>query len=280
VVLARGALFLIATIGCTTAYGWGVQGHQVAGYVANAYLTKPTRNELRNLLGTDNLATISIWMDTQRNALAESIPDSPRWHYENRAVCGRNAASECPNDACITRQLERHLAILRNTEASRRDRIQALRVVAHLIGDLHQPLHLADHDDRGGNDLLARLPDERDARKLHAVWDTEFVKLALRRRSVRAYAQALMRQYDDDLAGWRLGDVDEWARETYKLGKERAYGALSNFSCRSYTRQQDPTQLTDEYVSESRDLVERQLVKAGLRLARTLNELLDPDAKP
>jgi hypothetical protein len=295
VALVRATLFVLLLVVALlapylAAHAWGAQGHRVTGHIANAHLTDHTRMQLRELLGTDDLSRIATWMDDERDALAKRIPDSPRWHYENRHVCGRgDRRTECPRGACITQQIEREMDLLRNASAGREQRKQAVQVLAHLLGDLHQPLHLADNGDRGGNDTLVRGPGVRGQIKLHELWDTHVLKLNMQQRGALTHSQWIARQFADDLDAWRNGSVELWAEESYSLGKEIAYGALSNFTCGAETRGSrspvaltttalTPTVLTDAYLADARAAVDRQLVKAGVRLAHVLNILLDPAA--
>jgi len=47
---------------------------------------------------------------------------------------------------------------------------RALRLVIHFVGDLHQPLHVADNGDKGGNRRHVIFRGHPD--NLHWVWDT------------------------------------------------------------------------------------------------------------
>ena len=49
--------------------------------------------------------------------------------------------------------------------------------VAHFVGDMHQPLHAADNNDRGGNSSHVMV--QGHASNLHHVWDTEVLENAV-----------------------------------------------------------------------------------------------------
>jgi hypothetical protein len=232
---------------------------------------------LRQLVGTDDLAQVATILDDERAALEEKIPGSSRWHYENRQVCSphNEAPAECPKGQCITRQIERFAQTLRDTRSSHAQQVQAVQGLAHLIGDLHQPLHLADNRDRGGNDVRVLLPAEKKPRNLHEAWDTSFVRMNLRRRDERRYSASLSAQFATSLAAWRQGDVAKWAAETHLLADERAYRALPEFTCGNPRNR--PIALPDTYIEQARATVEQQLAKAGVRLAEVLNALLQQD---
>jgi len=256
-----------------TAHAWGNEGHRISGYIANALLTESVRSQLHELIGTDDLATVATLLDEERDLLEQRIPGSSRWHYENRQVCTRRATSkpECPKGQCITRQIERFASIGGNPSHSREQRADAVRGLAHLVGDLHQPLHLSDNNDRGGNELQVLLPDEKKARNLHEVWDTRIVRMNLRRRNEHRYALSLLARFSDRQANWSQGDTQSWAAETFAIANQHAYKALPSFVCGT---QPGVIELSPAYVDQARALAEEQLAKAGIRLAYLLNQTL------
>ncbi|MBC7982951.1 MAG: hypothetical protein H7Y02_03760 [Candidatus Obscuribacterales bacterium] len=257
----------------TTASSWGDEGHRITGYIANALLTANTRQKLRDLVGTDDLSQLSTILDDQRPEWETRFPGSSKWHYENRTICTASTVKPpCVRDQCITAQIERFIRALQHSQAKRSERSDAIYALAHLIGDLHQPLHLADNNDRGGNDLWVRLPHESEPRDLHAVWDTLLVRMNVHRRSRTRYAKDLLKNFEAQQSFWLQGNVQSWAQETYLLGKSYAYEALPHFACG--VRHGNVVALTDDYVKHARRIVEEQLTKSGLRLALVLNKAL------
>ena len=210
------------------AHAWGDEGHRITGYIANEFLTEATRSQLRRLIGTDDLSTVATWMDDARDQLERELPGSSRWHFENWSVCG--SERKCPRGNCITHQLERLEHVVRDDRGGRDERAMAIRMLVHLYGDLHQPLHLADNDDRGGNDVLVKLPHEHNERKLHEAWDTRFIHMNSQHYGEREYARLLARQFADNRAEWQKGSVESWAVETHELGSSQAYRSLPLFA--------------------------------------------------
>jgi hypothetical protein len=264
---------VLAVTACANAHAWGDQGHRITGHIASALLTDAARSQLQKLIGTDDLSQIATILDDEREQMEQRIPGSSSWHYENRQVCPRTSTSkaECPKGQCITRQIERFVNTLSDAQNSRAAQSDALRGLAHLLGDLHQPLHVSDNNDRGGNDLLVILPGEKKSRNLHEVWDTRLVRMNLRRRNEQRYALALLATFSARQTEWSQGGVVFWADETYRLSKERAYNALPQFACGV---KPSSITLTDPYVLLARETVEMQLAKAGVRLATVLNAAL------
>ena len=265
---------LFAIQSWSAAYGWGDEGHRITGYIADELLTATARAELRKI-GDDDLAQIATWLDDQRDALEQRYRGSSRWHYENRPACGSSSggSSTCPRGQCITRQIERSLAVLDDRQAGRAQRVEALRILVHLLGDLHQPLHLADNGDRGGNDTYVLLPNDGRPRRLHEAWDTRFLRMNLRRRDEQAYAHSLLTAHRSERTAWKNGDIAAWAMESYTIGTRHAYDLLPGFACGRHDSA--PIRLPSSYIEQAREDVDVQLVKAGVRIAEILNRALD-----
>lgn len=259
----------------SAAFAWGSEGHRIAADVANALLTDAARAELHALIGTEDLSQIATYLDDHREELEARTRGSSRWHYENREVCGRDAGvPQCPGNNCVTRQSERFIQVLKDRHAHAQQRAEAIRALVHLIADLHQPLHLVDNHDRGGNDVFVWLPREREPRRLHEVWDTQFVRWNANRRSDATYARALSEQFQSQRANWEQGNIARWADETYALGKHFAYEQLPGFGCS--LRQSQTILLSPEYIRDARKIAAEQLAKAGMRIAHVLNTALRP----
>jgi hypothetical protein len=264
------------------ALAWGDEGHRITGFIANTYLSDTARAQLRALVSTDNIALIATWMDDERESLNQRLPGSSRWHYENRLACESQAdpARACPQGQCVTRQIERWKNVLQNGNESIAHRADAVRILVHLLGDLHQPLHLTDNNDRGGNDLLVRLPREKEPRRLHEVWDTRVVHLNLRRRGTESYARVLDERFEKQRIDWQHGTLEEWARETNLLGRD-AYQSLPHFACRTAKEPAEAmTVLPAAYIDAAKPIVDQQLAKAGMRIAWILNAALAAPAQP
>ena len=163
----------------TDATAWGSKGHRIIGLIAQELLSPETSAEISTIMGTADLATFGLYLDDNRDRLDAEIPGSRAWHYDNIPVCGRKPHSEyCPNGSCASTQIARHRDLLADPHESKAHKQFAIWVLTHLIGDIHQPLHAADHEDRGGNMIQVRLPWGRNA-NLHAAWDTDFATTCL-----------------------------------------------------------------------------------------------------
>jgi len=271
------SLLRILTICCLSLYtssvlAWGNLGHRITGLVAAELLTPVARRDVELLLGDESLADAATYMDTHRDELRDRWPESPRWHYDNREVCGGQLL--CRDGDCATRRLEQFQHILANKAKPRSERVLALRLVIHIIGDIHQPLHVADNHDRGGNDIWVRMYAGAERHRLHEVLDTELVRDAIDHRRDYIYARELLSTNRTHLTEWQNMDVNRWANESYAIGKQDIYQLLPQFSCNRHDGDSTTITLSPAFVQLARKDVEIQLVKAGVRISAALNASL------
>lgn len=254
---------------------WDADGHRLVAHIAQSQMTPATHKAVNKLLGDMNLATASTWMDREKKNLGE---DKAKWHYDNRPVCDEKTPlkSYCRDDHCLSVQLAVHLDQLANASLSKHERRQALLIVTHLIGDLHQPFHTGDHDDRGGNQLDVVFDDGRrkTVENLHRYWDSVALDRAMQGERSDAYSKRLIKKYAAHYAEWTSGDAAQWQNDAYRLAQQIGYGQLEGFSCKT-TRDGQAFILSDEYHHHAAKTAEQQLVKAGFRLAKMLNAAFD-----
>lgn len=141
-------------------------------------------------------------------------------------------------------------------------RLEALKFLVHFVGDVHQPLHAANDNDRGGNDIDVKFAGYRS--NLHKIWDTEILASA-HSRDERSYALLLLRSVNDRTsAAWRMGRPVDWANESHAIASRVIYRHLP----------ERKTSLPIAYGTSALPVVNEQLLKAGIRLAAVLNDAL------
>lgn len=252
----------------TGAYAWGYDGHRIAADVATGLLTQQARLRLGELLLGSSLADVASYMDDERRALKAQIPGSDKWHYDNIPVCGQvSPGALCPNGDCATARIDQFSRVLADRKSDQASRLFALKALVHLVADIHQPLHAADDDDRGGNDVAI------GSRNLHSEWDTGMVKKLIRRQSADDYAAGLLSRYGSQLRSAQNGNAMAWARESHELAVRVAYGTLPGFACGRGRIALE--RLPASYYDAALPVVESQLMKAGARIAMVLNQAFD-----
>jgi S1/P1 Nuclease len=269
-----------------SASAWGPEGHRMVGDIAQGLLSDRAAREVAWLLGNDrladrtpsgraNLGEIANW--------ADEIRDQPwskkysQWHYDNLPLCEEAPREKvCPRGNCASGRLAQQLDILKDRARPRRDRNEALKWIVHLAGDIHQPLHAADHHDRGGNTVAVVFFGQTEGRRgplnLHTIWDEQLVeRLIAERGGESAIASAPLSVADR--AAWAAGTIDAWMRESNALARSTVYGNIPGFSCGARAAQ--PVEIGAGYTAAAAPVIERQIRKAGVRLAALLNEALD-----
>lgn len=275
------------------AVAWWETGHRIIARIAAAHLTPVARARVARLLDVadtpdavaDALARASTWADETRK---ETRTGS--WHYINLTIQDSRSdfGLRCKDDNCAPARLREFVSQLRSQAAAYRSSdLDALRYVIHLAGDIHQPLHTISNADLGGN--CERLePPVGEAADLHALWDSGL--LYRFHRNDRWLAAALERQIESMDAGEarRLaeGTVDDWTWETHNLAIRAVYAPLHipvqpvefPASCAEAPPAITGLQLdiSRMYLNGMKPLVRGQLIKAGLRLAKLLNQSFAP----
>lgn len=264
------------------ALAWGDYAHRLIASIAASELNPAARAEVRHILtqgaavDTPNcplksLEDASIWPDCIRS-LPDRFASSFPWHYQNTDVCAPfDAAASCPDGNCVTAQIDKQLAIVSDHKAAPAARAQALAFVVHFVGDMHQPLHIGDKHDRGGNDVRAayglKAPDRMN---LHRIWDSDLAERALteppaiKPQSVTREDRRIMAQ----------GDVADWAHESWDLARTVVYPELRDFPDTCPAKSDIRASIDEAYVAASRDAVRLQVERAGIRLAALLNGVL------
>jgi hypothetical protein len=282
-----GSLFA-AVCAAPLACAWGPQGHRTVGAIADRLLTPAAAAALGQLLADDRdkfgnpsgrttLEAVANWADE-----LHGTPDAQsRWHYDDIPVCGSAPeARYCEAGQCNTEQLKRHVAVLADPAAPARARNEALKWVVHLVGDIHQPLHAASNDDRGGNLVPVALEGvrTRGRENLHRVWDNDLVQLALHTRSRQqppGNIDALAEEAHRLVADAGQGSPDGWASESNNLARNVAYH-YPGFTCDAVPG--NPVVLDAAYQEEAEAIARERLLLAGARLAALLNQTLAPDS--
>jgi len=236
---------------------WYDLGHRVVADIAEQRLTPAAARAVRDLLGGQRMSDASVWADNIKSYRHDADP----LHYVNipLGATAYDPRRDCPHGKCVIAAIASDRQVLANNAAPMLDRAEALRFLIHFIGDLHQPLHVADDNDRGGNQRVVWL--EGDSMNLHKVWDGELLnRYGLTEES---YLAELRQEMDTmNLPAIERGTVVDWAMEGHRIGVERAYRVPAN------------GRLGAAYVEANRPVVERALIAAGVRLAKVLNEAL------
>jgi hypothetical protein len=246
------------------ALGWGRLGHRASAQLAESRLTPRARAIIRDLLEAgEALADASTWADEN----ARDIPGSAAWHFVNVPISStRYNPRYCRPQGCVVTKISEFRRIISDRHATRSQRRMALRFFVHLVQDLHQPLHIADRNDRGGNNLQLQY-GRFESTNLHQLWDSGLLFRHYRHEGeLLSDLVALARQ--PAARGWPAGSIEDWANESLNVGRRAYLIPGSNYYLRP------GGSIGRDYEKENLPRVLERLARAGVRLASLLNETL------
>jgi hypothetical protein len=239
---------------------WGALGHRLVAAIAWEHLTPAARQAATALLAGEPLGEAAVWADRIRNERREGSP----WHYVNIPVGARawDSAAWCRGGNCVVGAVKRFRGVVGDPGAPGRERTEALKYLIHFVADMHQPLHVGDRGDRGGNDM--KVTWRGKATNLHAVWDGDL--LAAWSVSEGRYLQSLRRRIARMTPAERgqmaSGSVEGWAMDGATFSRDIVYQVPAG------------GEIPPEYLRAAGPVLDLVLIQAGLRLARVLNEVL------
>jgi hypothetical protein len=274
--LALALLLTLATgLAPAPARAWGRDAHRVIADLALARLRPGARDEVARLLALEaatRLADVSSWADDQRrDGLAElaGSPTDRRTHYIDFAGgCDYVPARDCPDGRCVIAAINRQFLVLSDARRPDAERLVALKMLVHLVADVHQPLHASPVDDKGGNDYQVSYRNKGS--NLHAVWDRTLLEraMAIEHRDAPGLVAELQARpaLPPDATAHSDRPAVDWALESCVLVRDGGIYPPGHV-------------IGDDYLDAHRAQMETRLRRAGDRLADMLNYALDPSSR-
>lgn len=245
-------------------HAWGTRGHRIATRVAEARLTPAARAAVRELLHQgDTLVGESDWADYGGH---DAAPGSAPWHYVNVPISApRYDPKFCRGGACVVEKIAHFRKVLADRRAPKADRSRALLFLVHFVEDVHQPLHVGDDGDRGGN--LTQVQFRGEGVNLHRLWDSTMLDDFSRdERKWVASIEPLLTA--ENVAAWSTGGVESWADESLQDAK-KAY----HFPAGSARPVESGARLDRDYAEFALPIIRLRLAQAGVRVANELNAI-------
>jgi hypothetical protein len=265
-----------------SAMAWGDNGHIAVAKIADINLTSKAKTEIANLLGPDvHIYDRKIAMFADTFKFTSPGAHTKPWHFVDIPVTEAkyDSTRDCKNDDCVVFRIDQLTKTLADTTQSKTDRIFALKMLVHLVGDVHQPLHAAQRSangegDEGGNKVPVRFLNRREGHlNLHHIWDAEILDENMQEADPEEYGTTLSSKITDtDRTQWTNSASPEvWANESHQQAVDHAYATVPPLD--SITANH-PFEITQAYYDQARPVVDLQLSKAGVRLAQLLNDAL------
>ena len=252
------AVFFI--FGIVEASAWGVTGHRVVAEIAENHLTNRAKRKLKKLIGKQKLAYWANWPDNVRNS--PEWKNTSTWHYVNippqetkEQFIEQLKNNNKPNIYTAIQDVK-GVIVDKNTPDA--DREIYLRFLVHFLGDMMQPMHTGREEDLGGN--LIKIQFFKKDTNLHSLWDSGLIDNT--KYSYTEFARVLDVKSKEEIQKIQSGSLEDWLYESHQTANQ-LYASVKPGENYSY-----------DYQEQYKELLERQLLHAGLRLAKILNEVL------
>jgi len=246
----------------TKAMCWGQLGHRIVAEIADSYLTAKTKAAIKKILGNESVAMSSNWADFIKSDSTYKYLDP--WHYINfeknltydqlKDVLKKDTGSVKDAYSAIiflSKQLKKKNLPLDKKQSY-------LRLLIHIVGDVHQPLHVSPEGTTGGNDIKVQWFGE--ASNLHRVWDSQLIEE--QQLSYTEYATYLNHTTVSQRTKLQAQPVSKWLYDSYVMAQN-----LHNELTESNSR------LGYRYNYDHIKTLNEQLLQGGVHLAGLLNEI-------
>jgi hypothetical protein len=249
----RNLLIICCILVSLDALGWGVTGHRATGWIAEQYLTAKTKKKLAAILGQESLAMASTWMDEIRS---DSTYDyAVTWHYTTIPDGKKYEDVAAKPDGKVIDMIEKFITDLKGRKLTKKQELETLKMLVHLVGDIHQPLHVGKPGDRGGNDVKVKW--FRSESNLHRVWDSDMIDDT--KLSYTELAESLGKPDKVTIKKWQATTVRDWAYESMTY-RPQVYD-IGNGN------------LSYPYGYKYYAIAKQRMLQAGVRLAGVLNQI-------
>ncbi|HOU98350.1 MAG TPA: S1/P1 nuclease [Bacteroidales bacterium] len=244
--MKRLSFLFLFTLISSLSFGWGEIGHHIIAEIAKAHVNNNIQDSVNKYLGSMSWESAATWMDDMRRN--KEYAYFKTWHYIN-------IEKDMPYDSTKTGtdnvyvQLQTAINNLKNKKNLSPEQITYnLKILFHLMGDFHQPLHVGYGVDRGGNEIKVNFMGKYT--NLHAIWDTDIIEQAtISFENVNALSQKKIYKNMEEV------NLLKWMTQTRKL-----LVAVYHFS----------NPIESKYIDDSKHIIQHQLLLAGLRLAQIL----------
>jgi len=245
------SLFMLVLV-TTQLFGWGQTGHRVIGQIAENHISRQAKKRLSVILDGQSLAMVANFMDEIKS---ESKYDSlGPWHY--CTISDGQEYTGSPKEGDVIQAIQKYIEMLKKGGLSKADEAFTLKCLIHLIGDIHQPLHVGKGDDRGGNDV--KVAYFGDNTNLHSVWDTGIIDG--QKLSYSEYTLWIDKAEVSQIDTWEKDGIIVWTSESIGL-RPQVYNLPEN------------KKIGYRYNYDNISNVNQRLLQAGVRLAGVLDEI-------
>ena len=238
-----------------SAAAWGSTGHRAIAEIAYQQLTPEAKLKIAAVLGDNYLPLYATWPDDIRSD--KNNPLGKLAHYADMELSETYETSKKQAHGDIITLLNQMINQLDNSKSTKEEKAIALKFIIHLVGDIHQPMHVGLAEDLGGNKIDVKWFGADS--NLHKVWDENMIDYS--RLSYTELARFAGTPDKESLSKMLNTSVVAWLDETHEFTK-MIYENL------------DDKNFSYEYYYRFSPIVFQQIQKAGYRLGNLLNMLM------
>jgi hypothetical protein len=239
---------------------WGLLGHRIVGEIAESHLSPKAKKAIQEILGNESMAMASNWPDFIKSDPSFNYLNA--WHYINF------------KDGYTYDDMKAYLAVdtitdaytkinflvkeLKSPKLDKSQKAMYVKLLIHIVGDVHQPMHVGREEDLGGNKIKVLWFSQPT--NLHSIWDEKLIDE--QKLSYTEYVKAINYSTTAQRAEWQKQPVSKWLYESYEIAQQL------------YTEIKQPDQkLSYRYNFDHIETLNNRLLKGGVRLAGILNEI-------
>jgi hypothetical protein len=241
------------------AMAWGTNGHRISGQIAEDHLTLKARAAIKAILGNESVAMASNWADFIKSD--STYKYLYNWHFvdfeRQMSYPEMVEVLEHNNNANAYNKLQFLVAELKKKTTTKQNKLLYLRMVIHIVEDIHQPLHTGHESDQGGNGIKVNWFSKPT--NLHSIWDTELVNF--QELSYTEYVSAIDHATPAQVKTWQSTPISKWVFESSQLADQ------------IYKEVKPGETLNYRYNFTHLETLNQQLLKGGIRLAGLLNQI-------
>ena len=266
--IAVSTACIMMMLSSLSSFAWGPKGHDVVASIAEQHLTKKTRKALNELLDDKSIVYYSSWMDNIQNSpqWKDGYDKTKTWHYANvdKGLTYQTMQKNENGDVVtsltqLTKELTENYDNLSDSV-----KVDYIKMIVHMVGDLHCPMHAGRLTDRGGNSVKVKWFGQKTS--LHSVWDSKMIDSA-RKWGYKEWTEQLDRKSKKYRKSIVQGNYEEWFTDTVKYAAE-IYDYVERMD------KEEPN-LSYQFVYDFSPLLEDRLLTGGYRLAHVLNSIFD-----
>jgi hypothetical protein len=246
-------IFILLLKVVSLSFGWGAVGHRLVAEVAKNSVGKNTQDSVEKYLGSMSWENAATWMDEiKSNSKYDYMKP---WHYLDLDKGEQYDNSNAGGNNVVV-QLQKAIDNLKNKSKLTKDEINFnLKVLFHLMGDFHQPLHVGYGVDKGGNTIKVTFKGK--STNLHHVWDSDIIEY--QDITYKQILDILSKMSKEDIKKITKGTIIEWMTDTRKL-LDFVYSFTNN-------------DISSDYIVKASTVIENQLIYAGVRLGSELDDI-------